>query len=436
MNTSDPAEILKRRIYSVDLLRGIVMMIMMLDHVREFVHSGALLADPTDPGTTTVPLFFTRWITHFCAPIFVFLSGVSIYLQRMNGKAGKELSWFLLTRGLWLIVLEFTVIRFLIVFNLDYASFFGMAQVIWVIGVSMIAMAGLIYLPLQMVGIAGVLMIVLHNLLDRLSVPPQIAFTGQADLGQSLWIILHGIGIVPIGSTGSGAFFAYALIPWIGVMMAGYALGSVFAWETERRRRMLLILGVAATVLFVGIRLINVYGDGGPWTTRSAYLERVATEQRSGAPENLARPPLNPNPTEAYTILSFLNTNKYPPSLLFLLMTLGPGLILLWLSDGIDGSAIWQEVCITFGRVPMFYYLLQWAWAHSAGVVLAYFAGIDTSYLFKNLLEMGQFAPPGHGFSLPVVYAVWIAGLIAMYPLCRWWGNLKARNKHWALSYL
>ena len=235
MDTEGRSLVLKRRIYSVDLLRGIVMMIMMLDHVREFVHAGALLSDPTNPATTTVPIFFTRWITHFCAPVFVFLSGVSIYLQRMNGKPVKDLTWFLFTRGVWLVILEFTVIRFLIVFNLDYATFFGMAQVIWVIGVSMMAMGALIYLPVKVVGNLGVLMIVLHNLLDGLSVPPQVAFTGQANLGQSLWIILHGIGIVPMGSTGSSAFFAYALIPWIGVMMAGYALGPVFEWDNDRR---------------------------------------------------------------------------------------------------------------------------------------------------------------------------------------------------------
>lgn len=409
MNTDYRSETLKRRIHSVDLLRGIVMMIMMLDHVREFVHAGALLADPTDPSTTTAPIFFTRWITHFCAPIFVFLSGVSIYLQRMNGKPIKDLSWFLFTRGLWLVVLEFTVVRFLIVFNFDYATFFGMAQVIWVIGVSMMAMAVLIYLPVRAVGIVGVLMIMLHNVLDGFSVPPQIAFTGQADLSQSLWIVLHGIGIVPIGSAGSTAFFAYALIPWVGVMMTGYALGAVFEEDSDRQRRMLLALGIGATVAFFVLRFINVYGDQSPWRSFD---------------------------TGTQTILSFLNVSKYPPSLLFLLMTLGPGLIVLSLAERIDGSAIWQRICITFGRVPMFYYLLQWAWAHGAGLLLAYLVGTDTSYLFLDLFAMGQAAPPGHGFSLPVVFAVWIAGLVAVYPLCKWWGNLKARNKHWALSYL
>ena len=409
MDTEGRSLVLKRRIYSVDLLRGIVMMIMMLDHVREFVHAGALLSDPTDPATTTVPIFLTRWITHFCAPVFVFLSGVSIYLQRLNGKPVKDLTWFLFTRGVWLVILEFTVIRFLIVFNLDYLTFFGMAQVIWVIGVSMMAMGALIYLPVKVVGILGVLMIVLHNLLDGLSVPPQVAFTGQANLGQSLWIILHGIGIVPMGSTSSSAFFAYALIPWIGVMMAGYALGPVFEWDNDRRKTALLAIGIASVLLFFILRSINIYGDPSPWRSFE---------------------------TGSRTILSFFNVTKYPPSLLFLLATLGPGLIVLYCADRIDGRATWQRICITFGRVPMFYYVLQWAWAHGVALLMAYLAGTDTSYLFKDLFQMGQSAPPGHGFSLPITYAAWIAGLIAVYPLCGWWGNLKARNKHWALSYL
>jgi len=354
-------------------------------------------------------VLLVRWTTHFCAPIFGFLSAVSSYLQRQGGKSNGDLSWFLLTRGLWLIVLEFTVIRFLIVFNLDYASFFGMAQVIWVIGASMMAMAALIYLPVKIVGIAGIVMIFLHNLLDGLSVPPQIAFTGQADVSQSLWIILHGTGVVPVGTTGSSIFLAYALIPWVGVMMAGFALGASFDWESDRRRHLLLWVGGAATALFFAIRVLNIYGDPVPWK----YFD-----------------------TSTQTVLSFFNVTKYPPSLLFLLMTLGPGMIVLALGDRIDGKLVGQRICIVFGRVPMFYYLLQWAWAHGAGVVLGYLAGIDVGYLFLTPMGGSQAAPPGHGFSLPVVYAVWIVGLIAVYPLCSWWGNLKARNKHWALSYL
>ena len=401
-------ETLKQRIYSIDLLRGIVMMIMLLDHVREFVHAGALTSDPTDPATTTGALFFTRWITHFCAPIFVFLSGLSIYLQRMNGKTNAELSRFLWTRGLWLIFLEFTVIRLLIVFNLDY-TFIGMAQVIWVIGVSMIVMAAMIYLPVRVVGALGVLMIVVHNLLDGLNVPMNIAFMGTPppSTGESLWIIFHQMGVVPFA--GGQVFFAYALIPWVGVMMAGYALGMYYDLDSDVRRMVLLRLGSVATILFFVLRAINIYGDPQPWKV----------QETTGA-----------------TVLSFFNVTKYPPSLLFLLMTLGPAMIVLSVTDRIDGRAIWQRICITYGRVPMFYYILQWAFAHTAGVLLAYLGGVDTGYLFKNLMEMGQTAPPAHGSSLLTTYIVWITGLIIVYPLCLWWGNLKKRNKHWALSYL
>ena len=397
---------LKARIYSIDLLRGIVMMIMLLDHTRDFVHAGALQSDPTDPATTSVAVFFTRWITHYCAPTFVFLSGVSIYLQKANGKSNAELSRFLWTRGLWLVLLEFTLIRFLIVFNFDY-TFFGMAQVIWAIGVSMIVMAALIYLPVKLVGVIGILMIVLHNLLDGIQVPQQIAFAGTPppDLSQAIWIILHQQGVVHLFSGSSQVFFAYPLIPWIGVMAAGYALGTIYNWESEQRRKLLFKLGLLATALFVVIRLVNVYGDPVPWSLQA---------------------------TPVATFLSYLNTTKYPPSLLFLLMTLGPAILVLTLTDRIDGNSIWQRVCITFGRVPMFFYLLQWLFAHGSGVLLSYLAGIDVTYLF----QMGQNAPPGHGFSLWVVYAVWVTGLILLYPLCLWYGNLKRRSKHWLLSYM
>jgi uncharacterized membrane protein len=434
MDSNTGTKTVSRRVHSVDLLRGIVMMIMLLDHVREFVHAGAMRSDPTDLATTTAAIFFTRWITHFCAPIFVFLSGVSIYLQLINGKPKAGLSRFLWTRGLWLIFLEFTVVRFGTVFNLDY-SYFGMAQVIWVIGVSMIVMAALVYAPVKLVGMAGLLMIVLHNLFDGFQVPPNVSFAGAPppDLGQTLWIILHQPGIVPIFGGASKIFFGYPLIPWIGVMMLGYAVGSIYAWEPNARRKALLYGGVAATVLFAVLRFANVYGDPQRWTTRDAFI-REATQ---GAPAQPGRPQPDPeSATSAYTLLSFLNTTKYPPSLLFLLMTLGPGLIVLSLTDAIAGETVWQRVPITFGRVPMFYYILQWFTAHGFGLLLGYLAGVDVGYLFRGLLEMGQAAPPDHGFSLGVTYLVWLAGLIVLYPLCKWWGDLKRRNKHWALSYL
>ncbi len=404
------AEVIKERIYSIDFLRGVVMMIMLLDHTREFVHAGALQIDPTNLETTTAAIFFTRWITHYCAPIFVFLAGTSIYLQKLNGKSNRELSKFLFTRGLWLIVLEFTLVRFGIVFNFDY-SFFGMAQVIWVIGVSMIAMAALIYLPLTAVGAIGLLMIVFHNMFDSIQVPPNIAFAGMPppDLGQTLWMALHQVGVVPLFGGASQIFIAYPLIPWIGVMAVGFAFGAIYKWDRESRRKWLLILGVTVTGLFIVVRLINIYGDPVPWSTQ---------------------------PTPLFTFLSFINTTKYAPSLLFLLMTLGPAFIVLSLTDRIDGKAVWQRVCITFGRAPMFFYILQWFTAHGLAVLLGMLAEKDVAYLFRNILEMGQTAPPEYGFPLWVVYATWITGLIILYPLCKWWGGVKQRNKHWAMSYL
>ena len=433
-------EKLRERIYSIDFLRGVVMMIMLLDHTRDFVHHGAFLSDPTDPATTTVPLFFTRWITHFCAPTFVFLSGVSIYLQKMNGKSTRELSRFLFTRGLWLIVLEFTLVRTGFVFNLDY-TFFGMAQVIWVIGLSMIVMAALVYLPVWIVGSFGVVMIFLHNLLDKFQVPPQTAFGGNPppDVSQILWLILHQQGVVPFTGD-SNAFVAYPLIPWVGVMAAGYALGVVYHWDPSRRRRLLLGLGVAATILFVVIRASNLYGDPNPWTTRAEFAESVTNGAPAAGNPNAVDPMeriANIQLSEpAFTLLSFLNAHKYPPSLLFLLMTLGPAMIVLALTDQMRGQAILQRVAIHFGRVPLFFYLLQFPLAHAMGILLSLAAGKDIGYFFMNMPQSFEAAPPDHGFSLPVVYAAWIAGLIILYPLCWWWGNLKRRNKHWALSYL
>lgn len=403
-------DVLKQRIYSIDLLRGVVMMIMLIDHTREFVHAGAMQFDPTDLSKTSVAVFLTRWITHYCAPTFVFLAGTSIFLQKLNGKSNAELSRFLWTRGLWLVILEFTLVRFGIVFNLDYSASFGMVQVIWVIGVSMIVMAALIYLPVKVVGGVGVAMIVMHNLLDRFQVPPETAFMGTPapDLSQIMILIFHQQGVVPIPGT-SGVFVAYPLIPWIGVMAAGYAFGTLYAKEREQRRKWLMMLGVTMTLLFVVIRLTNAYGDPSAWATQE---------------------------TPGFTFLSFLNTTKYPPSLLFLLMTLGPAMLVLALTDKIDGKAIWERICITFGRVPMFFYILQWFTAHLSGVVLSWLAGKDIRYFFGNPMASGQPPPADAGFPLWVVYAAWAVGLFILYPLCAWWGGLKRRNKHWALSYL
>lgn len=407
--TSEAAAKIYNRIDSVDFLRGLVMVIMLLDHTREYVHADAFRFSPTDLSKTSILLFFTRWITHLCAPTFVLLAGTSIYLQMLRGKSRSELSKFLLTRGLWLIFLEFTVVRFSIFFNVDY-SFFGLAEVIWIFGVSMIALAALIFLPVRFVAAIGIVMIALHNLLDGIQVSPATSMAGTPSPGtlEKLWLVLHQPGFVPLFQDVK-MFVAYPLVPWIGVMAAGFALGTIYAWEAERRRRFLFKLGLTLLGLFVVIRAVNVYGDPQPWTTQ---------------------------PTSIFTVLSFLNTTKYPPSLLFLLMTLGSALLILAFFDGVKRDRFLNRIIITFGRVPLFYFILQMFAAHGFGVLLNYLAGKSISYFFLNFPDSATAAPPDAGFGLWVVYAVWLVGLFVLYPLCLWYGRIKQRRRGFPFSYL
>ncbi|MDQ1557199.1 MAG: hypothetical protein QOD32_259 [Pyrinomonadaceae bacterium] len=403
-------ETVYQRVDSIDFLRGLVMVIMLLDHTREYVHADAVRFSPTDLTKTTALLFFTRWITHLCAPTFVFLAGTSIYLQLLRGKSRTELSKFLLTRGLWLIVLEFTLVRFSMLLNVDY-SFLGFAEVIWVFGVSMIVLAGLIYLPARVVGGVGVAMIALHNLFDGITVPPAVAFASTPPPGtlQKIWLILHQPGIIPVFENGANFFVAYPLIPWIGVMAAGYALGVLYSWDSERRRSWLYRLGLALTILFVLIRATNLYGDPQAWKNQTSAL---------------------------FTLLSFLNTMKYPPSLLFLLMTLGPALLILAWADGVRRDNLWSRILITFGRVPLFYFLLQMFVAHGFGVLLGWMAGKSVGHLFMNFPASNTNVPPDAGFPLWVVYAAWLGGLVLLYPLCLWYGKLKQGRRGFPFSYL
>jgi len=421
------------RVDSIDLLRGIVMVVMMLDHTRDFVHRDVLMGfDPTDLSRTNVVLFFTRWITHFCAPVFVFLAGTSAYLQFARGKSKRELSRFLFTRGLWLIILEVTVVRLAVTFSVDY-SFVGGLQVIWALGVSMIVLAALIHLPLRLVGFFGVGMIALHNLLDRFKVQSwQGPESPVPSAGAKLWILLHqGFEAFPVlwFFPSPVVFVVYPLIPWVGVMAAGYAFGAVYQWDALRRRRCLLVMGSVATALFIVLRVINIYGDPSRWTTQSST---------------------------AFTVLSFLNVTKYPPSLLFLLMTLGPALLLLaWFESGttrtereaLSSSSVGRmqrsttvvgrlrSALVTFGRVPLFFYLLQWFTAHIISVVLHAVSGKPVSWMFDGQTFING-PPPGIGFSLPVVYGCWIVGVLLLYPLCKWFAGVKARRRDWWLSYL
>ena len=405
----NPSPFRQGRVNSVDLLRGIVMVIMLLDHTRDFVHADGLRFDAAGITRTWPALFLTRWITHFCAPIFVFLAGTGVYLQLLRGKPKTELTRFLLTRGLWLIVLEFTLVRLGVFFTLDYRSLLGFMQVIWVIGVSMIVLAGLIHLPLRTIAWIGIGLILTHNLLDEFRVDGwRGPGTPTPGFGASLWLILHQGGLFfPFGFPGPGMIALYPLIPWIGVMAASYVFGSVYTREPGNRRRWLLRTGTALTLGFIVLRAVNFYGDPEHWAVQSSGV---------------------------MTVLSFLDTTKYPPSLLFLLMTLGPALIFLGLFDDAGASRVARPL-ITFGRVPMFFYLLQWPVAHGFGVLASIAAGKPYAHLIGSPLGNAPPAPDA-GFNLATVYFFWILGTLLLYPLCRWYAGLKATRRYRWLSYL
>jgi uncharacterized membrane protein len=402
----DPAEprpSADARIASVDLVRGVAMVVMAIDHVR--VYSGIPAGGP-EPA-----VFFTRWVTHFCAPAFVFLAGTSAFLY---GRRHPDLSRFLLTRGAWLVLLELTVLRAEWTFNFDFAHY-EMAGVIWVIGWSMILLAGLVKLPLSAVGAFGLAVIAGHNLIDPYlsRLIPSLA----EDRFSGLWKILYVgffAGPVRSGAGGPDLIVLYSIVPWVGVMAAGYAFGKVFTLEPARRDRVCLAVGLGATALFAVLRGFNLYGDPRPWAVASA-----------GA----AGPPPMP------ALLAFLNTTKYPASLDFLLMTLGPTVALIPLLERARGPlAGWIAV---FGRVPFFFYVLHIPLIHALALaVSAARLGHVSPWLFANH-PMGNPPPPeGYAWGLPLLYAVWAVAVAILYVPCRWFAGVKARRKEWWLSYL
>ncbi|MBK8340866.1 MAG: DUF1624 domain-containing protein [Flavobacteriales bacterium] len=387
------------RISTLDLLRGIVLVIMALDHVRDFFHYGLLFgADPTDMATTTPVLFFTRWITHFCAPVFVFLAGTSAFLYgRTRTKA--QLSRFLWTRGVWMIFAEFIIMSF--GWQFDPRFTFTMMAVFWAIGVSMIALAALVYLPQRVVLGIGLLIVLGHNLLDHLPVQ-------ENGLIGTLWDVLHRGGGFQLGP-GRMVAIGYPVVPWIGTMALGYAFGRLYAADVSsaRRKRTLFGLGFAAVVLFIGLRALNVYGDFTPWVDQ---------------------------PTATYDLLSFLNTTKYPPSLLYLCMTLGPALLFLGFTEG--RSLKWGDRLIVFGRVPFFYYIVHIYLIHSLATVAMVLQGQPwQETVLEASLDPKDYAD--NGFPLWVVYAVWVSVVLAIYFPCRWFARYRAEHKDkWWLSYL
>jgi uncharacterized membrane protein len=396
----------RTRVDAVDLLRGLVMVIMLLDHTRDFVHRDALFFDPANLDRTTPALFLTRWITHYCAPVFVFLAGTGAYLQLARGKTRAELSRFLLTRGLWLMVLELTVVRCAVAFNVDYAQFPGFLQVIWAIGVSMVVLAALIHLPLRAVAGIGIGIVALHNLADGVTVQGWQGPGSRApDALEALWMMLHQPGFIVVA--GLPVLVLYPVLAWIGVLAAGYAFGAVYDWPAERRRRFLVRLGLGLTAAFVVLRATNLYGDPSEWSARKDGV---------------------------FTVLSFLNATKYPPSLLFVLMTLGPAILALaWFERAERGPV--ARALVTYGRVPLFFYVLQWIVAHLVAIVFSLIAGKSVAHLFEF---PGAIQPPptGVGFGLGMTYLAWILGIALTYPLCRWFAGVKRRRTEWWMSYL
>jgi uncharacterized membrane protein len=387
------------RIQSIDILRGLVMVIMALDHVRDYFHLGAWLYNPTDLETTTPVLFFTRFVTHFCAPVFIFLTGTSASLFGQN-KSKKSLSKFLFTRGLWLIFVEIVIMNFLWWFDPAFGHI-GL-QVIWAIGLCMIFLAALIHLPFKLLILISLTIIFGHNLLDGFTVKGY-------ELTSILWYIFHQVGHLPIGSDHMVGFY-YPVLPWIGVMALGYCFGFLYhkGFAQALRKKYLIGLGLTTISLFLVIRLINSYGDMVPWSLQKDSI---------------------------FTLMSFINVSKYPPSLLYVLITIGPTFLVLYFLEDIQSGI--TDFLLVFGRVPFFYYLLHIFFIHTAALLTLIVLGDDWTLMImdKKAFTTNQMAD--YGYSLWVVYLVWIMIVALLYPFCKKYMTYKLRNKEkWWLSYL
>jgi len=391
----------QRRIQTVDALRGAIIIIMALDHVRDFISSAAMNFSPTDLTRTTAVIFFTRWITHFCAPVFAFTAGMGAFLWLRRNRTKAQLSRFLLTRGLWLMLLEVTLLRFILFMQIGIKGQLVILSVIWMLGLCMVLLAGLIHLPTRLLAALSIVVIAGHNLFDKI---------GAERFGSAAWLwnMVHQLGIFRFN--GGVVLVGYPLVPWVAVVAAGYCFGQVFLWDPERRQRLLVRLGIALSVGFILLRAVNIYGDPVRWATQSSKL---------------------------FTLLSFVNTTKYPPSLLFLLMTLGPAMIAMaWLERKQFAAS---NPVIVFGRVPFFFFVVHLAVIHAIAILMGFLRYGWRDFLLIPAPSMGSMRskfPADYGYDLWVVYAVWIAVVVALYPLCRWFAGVKQRRRDWWLGYL
>lgn len=389
-NSSQENKSLRKRIVSIDLLRGLVMVLMVLDHTRVFFTN--LGFNPLDLTQSNTPLFLTRWVTHLCATTFVFLAGVSVYLSLKRGKTKTEQTRFLLIRGFWLIFLELTIIS--LAFSFSHGSY--IAGVIWVIGWSMIILALLIHLDMRSIGIFAILLIVGHNLFDGIQAE-QLGNLGW------FWAFLHQLKRFEV--IGEFRFvLVYPLIPWVGVMAGGYAFGTVFTWEKQKRLHYLRNLGLGLLCSFVVIRGINIYGDPKPWSVQSSW---------------------------GNTLLSFINCHKYPPSLVYLLITLSLAFFLLYFFEKYKLSML--NPLIIFGRVPLFFYLIHLWIIRLCAILFALLKyGFKATMRYIGSGDM----PPDYGYDLHHVYVFCLMILIILYPCCFWFNNYKSKHNYWWLNYL
>ncbi len=390
-----------KRIESIDVLRGLAMVLMALDHVRDYTNYGYLYIDPTNMDTTTPGLFFTRWITHFCAPVFVFLAGTSAFLYGSQKPSKKTLSKFLFTRGLWLILIELTVVN--LAWTFDISLGLHIFQVIWAIGICMVFLSTLIYLQKRLLIVIGFLILVGHNLLDGI--------TAQGnDIGSILWYMMHQHGAAFYNNGETMLFIAYPFLPWLGIMILGYCFGTLYHKEFNAsiRRKWLLYLGLTAIGVFIGLRFVNGYGNLTPWNNEENFL---------------------------YTLMSFVNTTKYPPSLLYALMTLGPAMILLYLIDAVKNR--WTRILVVIGRVPFFYYIIHLYLIHFIGIIGLLVLGENWKEMIFTTSRFTSGYLATKGFDLWVTYVVWVMVVILLYPICKKYMTYKQENKDkWWLSYL
>ena len=383
-----------QRIKSIDFLRGLVMILMPLDHVRDFLSNS--LFSPTDLQHTTIALFFTRAVVNFCAPVFIFLAGLSMFILKSRGKTTKEISFFLFTRGLLLILFELTIIRTVWTFNFDLS--FELLQIFWAIGCCMIALSGIIFLPYTLIGILSIVILISSDFFSMINI---------ASIGSFSWIykILFGPGEAQIHLFKNITLqIEDPIFAWIGVISLGLVMGKIFIFEPIKRKKMILLSASLFTIIFIIVRYFNFYGNPAPWAVQKNLI---------------------------FTFMSFINAEKYPPSFDYIMLYLAIAFWVLWIMDKKDNKV--TSFFITYGKVPLSYYIMHVFLIHLVAVILAYITYGKANWLFDNHALIGGITdafPQGYGYNLPTLYFIWIIVILLLYPFCRWYGSVKQKYKH------